>query len=192
MIASIVIMRPTVVLFVGFPGFSVFLGMWAERYARNFADVDSKTIMFMQKECIERIEACVNGLRLESSRKIDMIVLHCSATPQGRDVTVDDVRRWHLQRGFADVGYHFVIRLDGTVETGRAIDKVGAHCKGHNRNSIGICYVGGADDKLRSKDTRTLEQMHTLDLLLRRLREVYPKAVVRKHRELAATDCPGF
>ena len=139
-----------------------------------------------------RIKASVDRLKLRTARAINLIVLHCSATPQGRDVTVADIRRWHLERGFADIGYHFVVRLDGTVEAGRPVDRIGAHCKGHNRNSIGICYVGGADASLHSKDTRTPQQKQALAMLLDRLKSIYPEAVVRKHRELAATECPGF
>lgn len=140
-----------------------------------------------------RIKASVDRLKLRTAaRAINLIVLHCSATPQGRDVTVADIRRWHLERGFADIGYYFVIRLDGTVEAGRPVDRIGAHCKGHNRNSIGICYVGGADASLRSKDTRTPQQKLALAMLLDRLKSLYPEAAVRKHRELAATECPGF
>ena len=75
-------------------------------------------------------------------RVIDEIIVHCTATPQGRAVSVDDIDRWHRQRGFAGIGYHFVVYLDGTVHTGRPIGLAGAHCKGHNAHSIGICYVG--------------------------------------------------
>ena len=80
-----------------------------------------------------------------SSRDIREIILHCSATKQGDDFSAGDIRRWHLQRGFNDIGYHFVVRLDGTVERGRDINLTGAHCLNHNRRSIGICYVGGLD-----------------------------------------------
>jgi len=71
------------------------------------------------------------------------IIIHCSATPEGRDYTVEDIRRWHLNRGFKDIGYHFVIYRDGSIHVGRAKDLVGAHCEGHNAISIGVCYIGG-------------------------------------------------
>ena len=143
-------------------------------------------------DCDKRIVASVDALDLSCKRKIDLVVLHCSATPDGRDVSAADIRRWHLERGFADIGYHFVVRLDGTVEVGRAIGRTGAHCKGYNRHSIGICYIGGADSLLRSKDTRTPQQKLALAMLLEKIRGVYPDAVVKKHKELSATDCPGF
>ena len=141
----------------------------------------------------QRIMEGINRLDLTCGRKIDLIVLHCSATPEGRDVSAADIRRWHMHdRKFADIGYHFVVRLDGTVEAGRPLSMAGAHCLGYNKRSIGICYVGGADGELRSKDTRTPAQREALDLLVGKLRERYPEATVRKHRELASTDCPGF
>lgn len=142
---------------------------------------------------MERIAGQVNGLSLECGRDVDMIVLHCSATPEGRDVSASDIRRWHVEeRGFADIGYHFVVRLNGTVECGRSLDRAGAHCRGYNSRSIGVCYVGGADGSLKSKDTRTDCQRVALELLTERLQSRYPGISVKKHRELAATCCPGF
>lgn len=77
-------------------------------------------------------------------RKITEFIIHCSATREGQDVTAADIRRWHVKgNGWKDIGYHFVIHLDGTIELGRPIAEVGAHCAGHNAESIGICYVGG-------------------------------------------------
>lgn len=76
-------------------------------------------------------------------RKISEIIIHCADTPEGRDDSIEDIRRWHKARNFKDVGYHYVIRLDGTLEKGRMIEDVGAHCTGHNAESIGICYIGG-------------------------------------------------
>ena len=88
-------------------------------------------------------------------RKIDKIIIQCTATSEGRAVTVDEIRRWHKERGFSDIGYHYVIYLDGSVHEGRPIDKVGAHCKEHNSNSIGIAYVGGLDKKNNHANTMT-------------------------------------
>ena len=77
-------------------------------------------------------------------RKINKIIIHCTATPEGRDVSIDEVRRWHVEeRGWRDVGYHFLVRLDGTVEEGRPIEMTGAHTRPHNWDSIGIAYAGG-------------------------------------------------
>ena len=125
-------------------------------------------------------------------RNISEIIIHCSATKAGRGFHADDIRRWHLQRGFADIGYHFVIALDGTVEPGRPLDMTGAHCIGHNRRSIGICYVGGLDAAGHPADTRTPAQRRALAELLARLRPLYPEATVHGHREFAAKACPCF
>ena len=101
-------------------------------------------------------------------RTIKEIIIHCADTPEGRDDKAADIDRWHKQRGFDRIGYHYVIDLDGTIEAGRDPDCIGAHCKGHNTNSIGICYIGGADrDTLKPKDTRTYAQKASLLLLLK-------------------------
>jgi SAM-dependent methyltransferase len=76
-------------------------------------------------------------------RKIDRIIIHCTATPQGREVTVGEVDRWHRARGFSGIGYHYLIGLDGNMRTGRSVKQAGAHCEGQNAHSIGVCYVGG-------------------------------------------------
>jgi N-acetylmuramoyl-L-alanine amidase len=92
-------------------------------------------------------------------RKINEIIVHCTATPEGRHVTVADVDNWHRARTFNGIGYHYLIYLDGSIHQGRPIERIGAHCKqgGHNRYSIGVCYVGGlAKDCKTTKDTRTL------------------------------------
>ena len=97
-------------------------------------------------------------------RKINKIIIHCSATREGRNYDVAEIRRWHLKRGWSDIGYHYLIHLDGKIEEGRPIERMGAHTTGQNRNSIGICYVGGVEatrnskGKFTPKDTRTLEQ----------------------------------
>lgn len=83
----------------------------------------------------------------EPMRTINQIIIHCSATPEGRDYTAADIDRWHRQRGFHGIGYHYVIRLDGTIEHGRPVEQIGAHCKGHNATTIGVCYIGGLRKK---------------------------------------------
>lgn len=126
-------------------------------------------------------------------REIKEIILHCSATPAGREHDVLDITRWHLKRGFNGVGYHYVIKLDGSVQIGRPLEEVGAHCSGHNMNSIGICYIGGLSrDGKRVEDTRTPEQKAALELLLRQLHREYPKATLHGHREFAPKSCPCF
>ena len=91
-------------------------------------------------------------------REIKSIILHCSATPEGKDFTVADITRWHKERGFRTIGYHYVVYRDGTVHKGRPVEQIGAHCEGHNKDSISVCYIGGlmADGKT-PKDTRTAE-----------------------------------
>lgn len=129
-------------------------------------------------------------------RNITHIVLHCAATPAGREVTVKEIDTWHRQRGFAKIGYHYVIHLDGRVSTGRPESEVGAHVSGHNANSIGICYVGGVakDNVNKPQDTRTPQQIEAMARLVRTLLEKYPKATVLGHRDFpgVAKACPSF
>ncbi len=125
-------------------------------------------------------------------RTIDEIIIHCTATPAGREVTVEDIRRWHLARGFADVGYHYVVALDGTVMAGRPESQPGAHCLCHNARSIGVCYVGGLDVQGRPADTRTERQRQALRALVRQLRRRFPAASVHGHNEFARKACPCF
>lgn len=126
-------------------------------------------------------------------RKIDKIIVHCTATPEGRDVTVEEITRWHRARGFRTIGYHYLIRLDGTVCPGRPENEIGAHCKGENARSVGICYAGGlASDGKTPKDTRTPAQRASLRRLVAELRLRYPRATVHGHREFAAKACPCF
>ena len=126
-------------------------------------------------------------------RRIDYIVIHCTATPEGRDKTVEQIRREHMsQNGWSDIGYHYVIYRDGTIVRGRSVDKVGAHVSGYNAHSIGIAYVGGLENnpnvpygKLKAKDTRTPEQKQSLMRLLKELKTQYPKAVIKGHRDFS-------
>ncbi len=107
-------------------------------------------------------------------KKIDTIIIHCSATEEGKDFRAADIERWHLEQGYEMIGYNFVIDLDGTVEVGRPLTMTGAHCKGYNNHSIGICYVGGVDANGKPKDTRTLEQKEAMVQLVADLMEKYP------------------
>ena len=126
-------------------------------------------------------------------RTINEIIVHCTATPEGKDYTVDDITRWHKERGFKSIGYHYVVYRDGSVHEGRPLAEVGAHCKGHNAHSIGVCYVGGLTaDGRKAKDTRTLEQKEALVLLLVRLKTQFPMAMIHGHRDFAAKECPSF
>lgn len=125
-------------------------------------------------------------------RKINKIILHCSATKAGQNFTVKDIDSWHKQRGFAKIGYHYVIYLDGTVHEGRKEDEVGAHCLSQNANSIGICYIGGLDANGNPRDTRNDIQKAALRELVNILRKKYPNATVHGHNEFAAKACPCF
>lgn len=129
----------------------------------------------------------------KSKRTINEIIVHCTATPEGKECTVSEIRRWHILRGFRDIGYHYVIHLDGTMETGRDVDLIGAHCTNHNAHSIGVVYVGGCGkDGKTPKDTRTDEQKAALANLLIDLRKLYPQAKIHGHRDFANKACPSF
>lgn len=122
----------------------------------------------------------------KSERKITEIIVHCSATPDGKDYTVDDIRRWHKQRGYSDVGYHYIVYRNGQLVQGRDINVIGAHAAGHNAHSVGICYIGGMSaDNSRPEDTRTLRQKARLLSLLVDLRKLYPNARIVGHRDLS-------
>ena len=126
-------------------------------------------------------------------RPINKIIIHCSDTPEGRPNTVADITAWHKQRGFRTIGYHYVIYLDGQIVEGRPIESVGAHCPSHNRDSIGICYIGGRTSDMKEfKDTRTPEQKQSLVELITALRTQFPDAKVYGHRDFACRACPCF
>lgn len=125
-------------------------------------------------------------------RTINEIIVHCADTPEGRDDKAADIRRWHKERGFSDIGYHYVVDLDGTIEPGRDVEIAGAHTTGHNADSIGVCYIGGADTDMKPKDTRTDDQKTALRLLLKYLVQKYPGAKIYGHRDFAKKACPCF
>ena len=128
-----------------------------------------------------------------NKRTIKELIVHCSATPEGKDYNVDTIRQWHLQRGFSDIGYHYVIYRDGSIHIGRDESIIGAHCTGHNTNSIGVCYIGGcASDGKTPKDTRTTEQKQSLVKLLKELKTKYPQASIHGHRDFSSKACPSF
>lgn len=130
---------------------------------------------------------------LPSKRVITEIIVHCAATPEGRDYTTADIERWHKKQGWSAIGYHYVVYRDGSVHAGRDIDTSGAHCSGHNTHSIGVCYIGGMDaENKKAKDTRTTEQKEALLTLLREMRKLYPSASIHSHRDFAKKDCPSF
>lgn len=130
----------------------------------------------------------------QNTRTIDEIIVHCTATPEGKDFTVRQIRDWHVKgNGWRDIGYHFVVYRNGDVMPGRPIAQPGAHCAGHNAHSIGVCYVGGcAADGKTPKDTRTPIQKTALRQLLKRLKSAYSQAKIHGHRDFANKACPSF
>lgn len=150
-----------------------------------------------------RLLASCNGSVLSSPRKIKELIVHCSATPEGEDYTVEQIREWHTAptpkgNGWSDIGYHYVIYRDGSIHPGRAESVSGAHTAGHNSQSIGICYIGGCparsvrDWNYKSLDTRTPQQKLALVKLLRELKKKYPGAKIYGHRDFANKPCPSF
>lgn len=133
-----------------------------------------------------------------SKRKIDEIILHCTATPEGEEFSNAQIKQSHLARGFSDIGYHYVVGLNGEVRPGRAEAIAGAHCTGHNTRSIGVCYVGGCPTRstpnwqMNGKDTRTAAQTAALEKLVKELLKRYPGATVHGHNEFANKACPSF
>ena len=138
----------------------------------------------------------------KSSRKITEIIVHCTATPEGNDTTVKELRNIHIrERGFSDIGYHYVIYLDGSIHEGRSVHQAGAHCSGHNSNSIGVVYVGGLENipgvpykDLPPKDTRTAAQRKSLVKLVKALMALYhlPASRVYGHYQFDNKACPSF
>ena len=126
-------------------------------------------------------------------RPINKVIIHCSATPEGRDVKTKEIKKWHLSNGWADIGYHYVIELDGEVVEGRPVELVGAHCVGQNKFSIGICYVGGMNKTMsKPKDTRTEEQKESIIELIKKLRGHYGDLTIHGHNEYYNKACPSF
>lgn len=129
-------------------------------------------------------------------REIQFIVIHCTYTPPSADIGVEEIRKWHVEeRGWTDIGYHFAVRRDGTVEVGRPIERPGAHVKGHNSNSIGIAWVGGmAQGAKKPEDNRTEEQNEAMVDLIKDLQQKFPGAAVMGHRDFRGVkkQCPCF
>jgi len=126
-------------------------------------------------------------------RDINKIILHCSATREGQDISTETIRGWHVnERGWSDIGYHYVVLLDGTVDKARPVERQGAHVRGHNKGSIGICYIGGCDADMNPKDTRTDLQKESLTELISYLMDSYEDATLHGHNEFSSKACPSF
>lgn len=117
--------------------------------------------------------------------RVEYIVVHCTDSPDDRDVTAEEVHSWHRKRGWAGIGYHKVIKRDGTIDEGRPEYWEGAHVKGYNHNSLGVCLVG--------KEFFSYAQMRALEKIILELAERYPEAKVVGHRDLdSRKPCPNF
>ena len=126
-------------------------------------------------------------------RAIHKIIIHCTATREGDEISVDTIRRWHLARGWSDIGYHYVIDLKGNINAGRPIELIGAHTKGQNKYSIGIAYVGGVEaDGKTPKDTRTKAQKDAIIRLVKKLKGCYPDVTIHGHNEFSNKACPSY
>jgi len=151
---------------------------------------------------VDAVTACYGGQPItlkRSKRRIDEIIVHCTATPEGQPRTVEQIRAQHKKQGWKDIGYHILVTLDGKAYLGRDMDVSGAHAEGHNSHSIGVCYVGGVEnrpgvayDKLRAKDTRTEAQKASLLSMMMDLRKLYPDARIIGHRDVSSKACPSF
>jgi len=126
-------------------------------------------------------------------RNVNEVIIHCSATPEGADFTVEDIRKWHLARGWSDIGYHFVVYRNGTIHRARSLEKIGAHVKGRNTNTIGVCYIGGVGlDGKTAKDTRTQAQRDALRWLVTEIAKDPRIKKISGHNQYAAKACPSF
>ncbi len=125
-------------------------------------------------------------------KETNKIVIHCAATKPNMDIGVDEITKWHMQRGFRTCGYHFVIRRDGTVETGRAENEIGAHAYGNNSDSIGVALVGGLSEDNQPENNFTVDQWVILAKLVEELIERHPFAEVMGHNDISKKDCPCF
>ncbi|UUB18464.1 endolysin [Salmonella phage vB_SalS_PC192] len=122
----------------------------------------------------------------------EAIFVHCSATKPSMDVGVREISQWHREQGWLAIGYHFVIRRDGTIEEGRPVDVVGSHVKDWNSKSVGVCLVGGIDDKGKFEANFTPAQMQSLKEKLADLKDMYPDAEIKAHHDVAPKACPSF
>lgn len=158
--------------------------------------LDAETVEALQAAVAEKrpVTSAFTITQPQATRRITEIIVHCTATPEGRDVSVDTIRGWHIGQGWKDIGYHWVVGLDGVPRPGRPEAQVGSHVAGHNTGTLGVVYVGGvAADGRTPKDTRTVAQRAGLLLIVRALIARYPTITkVSGHNQYAAKACPSF
>jgi len=140
----------------------------------------------------DKLKKLIPG-KFKAGRSTNLLVIHCAATPEDRDIKTQTVHRWHTNKGWNQIGYHFFIELDGTIVVGRPIRLIGAHVRGWNKKSIGISYAGGVDKALKPKDTRTPAQKKSLLMLTKILvADNYDITRIAGHNEFSAKACPSF
>lgn len=135
------------------------------------------------------------ALKRMAPEDVKMFIIHCSATQPKSDIGADEINGWHQKRGFLKIGYHFVIRRDGSIEPGRKLDEPGAHAQGVNHKSIGICMVGGIDASGKAQNNFTEVQFSALANLLHVLKRDFPHVkTIIGHRDVHGVkkDCPCF
>ena len=126
-------------------------------------------------------------------RKIDKVIIHCADTKTNQNFDVSDIDRWHKNKGWTEIGYHYYIKLDGTIQTGRKLKRVGAHCAGHNSSSVGVCLEGGKNPDGTKWDMCTSKQEYAVEKLLLTLGKDYPNITLHGHYEFSKTkSCPNF
>lgn len=131
-------------------------------------------------------------VQFNKRQSTDAIFVHCSATPPSMDIGRETIEMWHKQQGWLAIGYHFIIKRDGTVEEGRPVDVIGSHVKGWNSTSVGVCLVGGINAKGDFDANFTPAQMSALRNKLAELKALYPQADIKAHHDVAPKACPSF
>ena len=134
----------------------------------------------------------VTKVQFKPRQATDAIFVHCSATPPTMDIGRETIEMWHKQQGWLAIGYHFIIKRDGTVEEGRPVNVVGSHVKDWNSRSVGVCIVGGIDANGKFEANFTQAQMNSLRNKLSDLKSLYPQAEIKAHHDVAPKACPSF
>ena len=133
-----------------------------------------------------------NFILMELRKETQYLIIHCAATKPSMDIGLTEIRKWHLDRGWRDVGYHYIIRRNGEVELGRRIDDMGAHASGYNHKSIGACLIGGMADDNSAEDNFTDRQWTALLDLVKQIQVEYNDINIIGHNEVSKKECPSF